>query len=121
MEAEKCAICLDSQEWGTEIDEKLLTTTSCCHTFHINCLTQWMKQKNTCPLCKHRNPHIEILDLSQGLDVWDNENHLNGYLITIERRTKLNKIPKIDRIKLTVNTKTGELEWQFNDLKDETT
>lgn len=40
-----CSICL------TEIIDKILTTT-CQHTFHVDCINQWLIQSMTCPLCR---------------------------------------------------------------------
>lgn len=45
----ECAICL-----GDFHDDQLITPLSCDirHFFHFECIQQWMKQKNECPLCK---------------------------------------------------------------------
>ena len=115
MEENLCAICLDVREWGTEIDTKMLATTSCNHTFHIGCLTKWIKQNNICPLCKHENPHTELRDISLGLQVWENKHQHNYFmerktLTREERKEKLNNLPMFDRIKLTFNTNTGEFD-----------
>ena len=45
-ESSLCMICLENPENKT--------ITKCCqNSFCLNCLTQWCKRKNNCPLCKH--------------------------------------------------------------------
>jgi hypothetical protein len=41
-----CSICLSSIDKNTE---KELT---CNHIFHDNCITEWLKNKNSCPMCR---------------------------------------------------------------------
>jgi hypothetical protein len=44
---ENCCICLDQFQEGD-----LAKTMSCQkHTFHANCLDEWLHVKSTCPLC----------------------------------------------------------------------
>ena len=48
-----CAICLD------KIDSHSLYKDICCKgTFHFECLEQWFKIKNTCPLCRREYSHM---------------------------------------------------------------
>ncbi|OMO49476.1 Zinc finger, RING-type [Corchorus olitorius] len=43
----KCTICQEEYEADEE------TGKLCCgHSFHIQCIKQWLVQKNTCPVCK---------------------------------------------------------------------
>ena len=42
---EICSICHETLETN-------LSTTSCNHTFHKNCLCNWLNNKNTCPMCR---------------------------------------------------------------------
>jgi len=48
----ECSICLDGFSVGD-----LIKRTSCSenggHVFHDGCLSSWLKQHNTCPLCRH--------------------------------------------------------------------
>jgi len=44
----RCVICLSD----FEIEEKV-SALPCCHTFHTNCLDNWLKQKRECPVCKY--------------------------------------------------------------------
>ena len=45
----ECAICLSEFEEGQPV-----TPLSCDvkHYFHSECIKQWIKTKNTCPLCR---------------------------------------------------------------------
>jgi hypothetical protein len=40
----ECAICLDEMQ--------LVTSLSCRHMFHTDCILEWLRQKNTCPVCR---------------------------------------------------------------------
>ena len=42
---DNCTICLDS-------NNTVFVTTTCNHTFHEKCLTDWKNQKSECPLCR---------------------------------------------------------------------
>lgn len=44
----ECSICL------CECVEKKVVAQlhPCCHTFHSECIKQWFKKQNTCPLCR---------------------------------------------------------------------
>ena len=48
-----CAICLEEFEDGEEV-----TVMPCSrgHEFHPGCITEWLGQSNTCPLCRHALP-----------------------------------------------------------------
>ncbi|RDX86982.1 putative E3 ubiquitin-protein ligase HIP1, partial [Mucuna pruriens] len=45
---EKCIICMEEYEDGDEIGKLDL----CVHKFHIQCVKEWLMNKNTCPICK---------------------------------------------------------------------
>ena len=45
---ETCNICLEIYKEG-QISIKL----DCGHCFHESCITQWLKMRNTCPVCRH--------------------------------------------------------------------
>lgn len=45
----ECAICL----LDFELDEKI-NTLSCRHSYHSECISQWLSQRGTCPLCVTR-------------------------------------------------------------------
>ena len=44
-EISECTICLESE--GTMIP------TVCGHSFHTNCLMEWLNNHNSCPVCRH--------------------------------------------------------------------
>jgi hypothetical protein len=46
---EECAVCL--QDFGA--DEKLRAM-PCSHAFHQHCISEWLRRKAVCPLCRHR-------------------------------------------------------------------
>ena len=57
---EDCAICYEKmKETGTE-------RTRCQHEFHYDCLQQWFKHADTCPIC--REPLRRSLSLIGPLD-----------------------------------------------------
>ncbi len=39
-----CAICQDTLEYGLEL--------ICKHCYHEDCIKEWFKQQNTCPICR---------------------------------------------------------------------
>ena len=46
-EKRNCLICLENFQTGDKA-----TMLPCIHMFHSNCIQEWLKSKNTCPLCK---------------------------------------------------------------------
>ena len=45
----KCLICLEKFVKG----QKSIAL-PCIHIFHSQCIKQWMKKKNSCPICKNK-------------------------------------------------------------------
>ena len=43
----ECTICMDELSKGDEV-----TVLPCSHWFHGECVTLWLKQHNTCPICR---------------------------------------------------------------------
>jgi hypothetical protein len=41
----ECPICLDK-------NDKLWVTTRCNHRFHRDCLNEWVRISETCPICR---------------------------------------------------------------------
>jgi hypothetical protein len=48
-----CCCCLFKKR--NPFDE-IVMLTPCGHVFHVDCLQQWMKLKNTCPECRGELP-----------------------------------------------------------------
>lgn len=48
-EPKECPICLEKLKDGDEV-----ISLPCAHTFHFQCITSWLSEHDTCPLC--RNP-----------------------------------------------------------------
>ncbi|XP_057718753.1 probable E3 ubiquitin-protein ligase RHG1A [Arachis stenosperma] len=46
-EAEPCCVCQEEYKDGEDIG-----TLDCGHDFHTECVKQWLKHKNLCPICK---------------------------------------------------------------------
>jgi hypothetical protein len=44
---EKCIICISS----FNVNEKI-TELECTHIFHTSCITEWVKYKSDCPVCR---------------------------------------------------------------------
>lgn len=42
-----CSICIEEYEAGEEI-----STLPCLHMFHRDCINRWLRQCNSCPICK---------------------------------------------------------------------
>ena len=47
MKDEICTICVSEYEVGDQI-----TKTKCNHVFHTNCISEWVKYKTECPVCR---------------------------------------------------------------------
>ncbi|KAL1557459.1 E3 ubiquitin-protein ligase-like protein [Salvia divinorum] len=45
-----CAICLEAYV----ACERRATISSCGHRFHAHCIEAWLRENNSCPLCRHR-------------------------------------------------------------------
>ena len=46
-----CPVCLEDMEAGSEV-----RTLPCNHFFHAACVEGWLKQKNSCPMCREELP-----------------------------------------------------------------
>jgi hypothetical protein len=44
---EKCPICVSNYEIGEKI-----TKIECNHIYHTNCISEWVKYKSECPVCR---------------------------------------------------------------------
>lgn len=45
----ECGICLDALNNNTK---KTIKTKECGHTFHADCLNQWITKNPSCPYCR---------------------------------------------------------------------
>ena len=48
-EKKSCMICLEDYNNGDKA-----TTLPCIHLFHTNCIKNWLKKQNSCPICKFK-------------------------------------------------------------------
>ena len=46
-ENNNCIICLEEFDIGDSV-----TTLPCVHLFHTDCIKNWLKSQNHCPICK---------------------------------------------------------------------
>ena len=60
----ECSICL------LPIEEGGGKTTTCGHTFHLNCFSQWIKNcpNSSCPMCRTQQPN----ENGEMITFWDN-------------------------------------------------
>ncbi|KAI4333115.1 hypothetical protein L6164_017960 [Bauhinia variegata] len=46
-----CSICLEDFKVGSQV-----TRMPCLHLYHRNCIVDWLRQTNSCPLCRFLMP-----------------------------------------------------------------
>ena len=63
----KCTICLEEYVNG---DDSIALP--CIHIFHADCIKTWLKNQNTCPICKFEIKY----DMDDMEDMEDNENNI---------------------------------------------
>ena len=81
-----CNVCLNNLAINDEI-----TILECKHEFHLNCILEWLKIRNTCPVCRfemesnnpdyerRKNSHRETLrNIHQTYNNNNNNNNNNG-------------------------------------------
>ena len=39
---------------NVNIEQKKIFKLECSHLFHKNCILEWLKNKNTCPICRQK-------------------------------------------------------------------
>ena len=54
-EIDECTICLERFVSG---DNYRRFPSPCDHCFHVNCIDEWLKQQDFCPLCKRSVRHM---------------------------------------------------------------
>ncbi|KAL2333533.1 hypothetical protein Fmac_014746 [Flemingia macrophylla] len=77
---ENCAICLEDFEDGEEIGKLDL----CAHKFHVQCIKQWLMEKNVCPMCRRKA--LNINNVENKVLAQDNSEHQT----TNPRRQRVN-------------------------------
>ncbi len=61
-EKKNCVVCLSN----FELNDKLMIL-PCTHLFHTNCIKNWFKTNNTCPICKYKLDRNSI-NMEEGQD-----------------------------------------------------
>ena len=70
-QSKKCSICCEKFKLGG--DATLLDP--CKHFFHDLCILQWLKKKNTCPLCRKE---LMTVDYDYEASKWNDNNNNNN-------------------------------------------
>lgn len=53
---ETCAICTEDFAAGDRVHWLSQDRKACGHAFHVDCIVPWLKQHNTCPVCRYELP-----------------------------------------------------------------
>ncbi|XP_018479835.2 uncharacterized protein LOC108850872 [Raphanus sativus] len=46
----QCSICIE--DLSEKSQQSIIEIPNCLHMFHQNCLSEWLRRKNSCPLCR---------------------------------------------------------------------
>jgi len=68
----RCVICVDEMGVGEKA-----SVLPCSHFFHGECVTPWLKQHNTCPVCR-RSVETEEAKVGKGAEFVQTEAHHQG-------------------------------------------
>jgi hypothetical protein len=60
-----CVICSDPFSSTDDHGNQVLAVISCGHTFHTNCLLEWLERCKSCPVC--RSPAANIVQSTQNV------------------------------------------------------
>ena len=65
-----CPICLDNISINSvSVNHKNKCVLGCGHKFHCDCITEWMKNSNTCPMCREKitikESEVDVISLEQ--------------------------------------------------------
>ncbi|KAI3454729.1 hypothetical protein Pfo_011392 [Paulownia fortunei] len=55
---EEPAVCIVCQD-QLYLEHGMIAALGCGHEYHVDCIKQWLKEKNFCPLCKAKALHVE--------------------------------------------------------------
>ena len=69
-----CSVCLSSL-----IND--ISKLSCNHSFHEKCINEWLKEKNTCPLCRSSiiRPNLDVLPIINNIRQHTDNNQRYNY------------------------------------------
>lgn len=78
-----CDICFELFE-----DNNKLTATTCGHVFHENCIVHWMKQSQSCPICRCsiNSDKITRLYFSLSQTTAESREHLENEVINLKAK-----------------------------------
>ncbi|KAJ4701175.1 RING/U-box superfamily protein [Melia azedarach] len=58
---DQCAVCLeDLQDLEEEEEERKLTMMPCSHIFHRSCISRWLEEKISCPMCRREIQAVDF-------------------------------------------------------------
>ncbi|XP_010533061.1 PREDICTED: RING-H2 finger protein ATL80-like [Tarenaya hassleriana] len=57
LESETCSICLQDFLGSSDMD---LTQMPCSHVFHSDCVFEWLRKRNSCPLCRREISDVGV-------------------------------------------------------------
>jgi hypothetical protein len=73
-----CQICFEPDALqGVAVEFSHIVKTICGHYYHLECISNWVAQKQSCPMCKHE---LQLSDFYEGGDP------PNRFIVTAERR-----------------------------------
>eukprot|EP00985_Skeletonema_marinoi_P013164 scaffold6495_cov155-Skeletonema_marinoi.AAC.10 len=74
---DSCSICILDLK-----DRERIADLNCNHYFHADCLSEWIKKKNSCPLCQEGGIAKEVrsydIEIGPNADTIENADALNG-------------------------------------------
>ena len=102
--AESCIICLEDfkQNDKMNLDEKNeISILECGHKFHRNCITDWLKKDESCPLCRTKFNIKGNDNKSYSAQINYNNNIFNSILSEIIRiQTNTNRLNQTEVVRI---------------------
>lgn len=90
-----CSICL------TKLEDSVIT--NCGHSFHRNCLQQWMERNRTCPFCRNNDVKVyrSLSDLCKKFMELDKDSYRDlSFSLEISRLKEEIRALRIDRLRI---------------------
>lgn len=84
-EVEQCSICMEEMTTGSHV-----TGMPCSHMFHRECIQEWLKRSNTCPICRYRLPTRTELPNNRRDDNFNSRSLTRSELFNNRRDDNLN-------------------------------